>query len=42
MTDFTDSADRFLMAGLPKHQQFTMTIKYYGDNIYNPRRGYAG
>ncbi|MBF0035915.1 hypothetical protein HAX39_25625, partial [Citrobacter freundii] len=36
VTDFTDTADRFLLAGIPKHQQFTMTIKFYGDNIYNP------
>lgn len=36
VTEFSDTADRFLMAGIPKHQQFTMTIKYYGDNIYNP------
>lgn len=36
VTDFSDTADRFLLAGIPKHQQFTMTIKYYGDNIYNP------
>lgn len=36
VTEFSDTADRFLMAGMPKHQQFTMAIKYYGDNIYNP------
>ncbi|WP_310606949.1 phage tail protein [Buttiauxella brennerae] len=36
VTDFSDTADHFLLAGIPKHQQFTMTIKYYGDNIYNP------
>jgi len=42
VTDFSDTADRFLMAGIPKHQQFTMTIKYYGDNIYDPLGGYAG
>lgn len=34
--EFSETADRFLMAGIPKHQQFTMTIKYYGDNLYNP------
>lgn len=42
VTDFSDTADRFLMAGLPKHQQFTMTIKYYGENIYDAGGGYAG
>ncbi|AYN26400.1 phage tail protein [Buttiauxella sp. 3AFRM03] len=36
VSEFSDTADRFLMAGIPKHQQFTMTIKYYGDNIYHP------
>lgn len=36
VTDFTDSADRFLQAGIPRHQKFSMTIKYYGDDLYNP------
>lgn len=36
VTGFNDSADRFLMAGIPRHQKFNMTIKYYGDDLYNP------
>lgn len=36
VTEFSDTADRFLMAGMPKHQLFTMTIKFYGDNLYHP------
>lgn len=36
VTEFSDTADRFLMAGMPKHQSFTMTIKFYGDDLYHP------
>lgn len=36
VTDFNETADKFLQAGIARHQKFSMTIKYYGDNLYNP------